>query len=182
MERILTIKHNPEGVELRNTLVQQVRSFKQPKTLFMSSYKQIFYHIIFSTKHREATMPEVHHHELYNYIFGIIKKQSCKLYRINSTEDHLHIFSDLHPSISLSNYVKDIKLASGDWMKSSGHFPNFTHWQNGYAAITNSVNEKDRIYEYVKNQKEHHKTETFLDEYKHILQENGIVFDERYLL
>lgn len=38
------------------------------------------------------------------------------------------------------------------------------------------------IINYVKNQKEHHKTESFLDEYKRLLTENGIEFDEKYLL
>lgn len=148
----------------------------------MGTYRQIFYHIIFSTKHRDPTLTETHCHQLYNYIFGIIKKQSCKLYRIKGAEDHIHIFSDLHPSLSLSDYVKDIKLASSLWMKEDGNFPNFTNWQEGYGAITHSIKEKDRIIEYVKNQKEHHKTESFYDEYKRILIENGIEFDEKYLL
>lgn len=96
--------------------------------------------------------------------------------------DHLHIFSDLHPSISLSDYVKDIKLASSDWMKKQEKFSGFTGWQNGYGAFTYSIREKDMIIEYVKNQKEHHKNESFYDEYKRLLIENGIEFDEKYLL
>ena len=38
------------------------------------------------------------------------------------------------------------------------------------------------IINYIKNQKEHHKIETFYDEYKRLLIENGIEFDEKYLL
>ena len=38
------------------------------------------------------------------------------------------------------------------------------------------------IINYIKNQKEHHKTETFYDEFKRLLSENGIEFDEKYLL
>lgn len=38
------------------------------------------------------------------------------------------------------------------------------------------------IINYVKNQKEHHKNETFYDEYKRLLIENGIEFDEKYML
>ena len=49
-------------------------------------------------------------------------------------------------------------------------------------AFTYSVREKDKVIEYVKNQKEHHKTETFYDEYKRLLTENGIEFDEKYLV
>jgi putative transposase len=97
-------------------------------------------------------------------------------------EDHVHIFSDIHPSSSLADYVKNIKVASSLWLKESGKFPKFTGWQDGYGAFTYSIREKDMIINYIKNQKEHHKTETFYDEYKRLLIENGIEFDEKYLL
>jgi len=76
------------------------------------SYRQIYYQIVFGTKHREATITERNCKELYKYIWGIIKNSKCNLYRINGTEDHIHIFSDLHPAIALADYVKDIKVAS----------------------------------------------------------------------
>jgi REP element-mobilizing transposase RayT len=97
-------------------------------------------------------------------------------------EDHIHIMSDLHPTICLSDFIKDIKVSSNRWMKESGKFPSFESWQEGYAAFTYSTNEKDRIIQYIKNQKEHHKTETFEAEYKRLLIENGIEFDAKYLL
>ena len=104
------------------------------------------------------------------------------MYRINGVEDHIHIFSDLHPSIALADYVKDIKVASSLWMKESGKFPDFNGWQDGYGAFTYNVRERDMIINYVKKQKEHHRKESFYDEYKRLLIENGIEFDEKYLL
>jgi len=146
------------------------------------SYKQIYYQIVFGTKHRSPSILEQHSEELYKYIWGIVKNNHCKLLRINGVEDHIHIFSDLHPSLALSDYVKDIKVASSIWMKESGKFPEFEGWQVGYGAFTYSVREKDMIINYVKNQKEHHKTESFYDEFKRLLIENGVEFDEKYLL
>lgn len=148
----------------------------------MSSHRQIIYQVVFGTKNRESTISEDHSEELYKYIWGIIKNKNCKLYRINGVEDHVHILSDLHPSISLSDYVKDIKVASSLWIKEHGKFPDFKGWQDGYGAFTYSVREKDMLINYIKNQKEHHKTEVFYDEYKRLLIENGIEFDEKYLL
>jgi putative transposase len=148
----------------------------------MGSYRQIFYHIVFGTKNREATLVEAHGDELYKYISGVVKNKNCKLYRINGVADHIHILSDLHPTVSLADYIKDIKASSNFWMKESGKFPDFAGWQEGYGAFTCSVEEKDRIINYIKNQKDHHKIETFYDEFKRLLMENGIEFDERYLL
>jgi len=148
----------------------------------MGTYRQIFYQIVFSTKNRETTLSETNENDLYKYIWGIINKHKCKLYRINSMPDHIHIFSDLHPSISLSDYVKDIKVASSIWMKESGKFPSFTSWQEGYGAFTYSIQDKPNVIAYIKNQKEHHKTESFYDEYKRLLTENEILFQDKYLL
>jgi putative transposase len=66
-------------------------------------------------------------------------------------------------------------------MKDSGKFPDFIGWQIGYGAFTYSLKERDVIIEYVKNQKEHHKNETFYDEFKRLLAEQEIEFDEKYL-
>jgi REP element-mobilizing transposase RayT len=147
----------------------------------MSTFRQIYYHIIFSTKYRKPVLNEQYEEELYKYIWGIVKNKSCKLYRINGMPDHIHLFTDLHPSICLSDFVKDIKVASNLWMKQSGLFPDFEEWQSGYGAFTYSEREKDKIINYIKNQKEHHKKEDFEAEYKNILKSNGIDFDEKYL-
>ncbi len=95
--------------------------------------------------------------------------------------DHINIFTDLHPTMSLSNLVKDVKVASNLWMKKSGLFPDFDEWQESYSAFTYSVREKDMIINYVKNQKIHHKTDSFEEEIRKLLKENQIEFDEKYL-
>lgn len=148
----------------------------------MSSFKQIYYQIVFGTKYRKPTINEAYCEELYKYIWGIIENKKCKLYRINGVEDHIHIFCDLHPSIALADLVKDIKVASSIWLKANGNFPDFIGWQDGYGAFTYNIRERDMIINYVKNQKIHHKKENYYDEYKRLLIENGVDFDEKYLL
>ncbi|MCK4560430.1 MAG: IS200/IS605 family transposase [Calditrichia bacterium] len=148
----------------------------------MSTYTQILYQIIFSTKERRRVLLENNREQLYKYIWGILKKKNCHLYRINGVEDHIHIFTHLHPSISLAALSKDIKLASSAMIKKEKIFPSFSKWQIGYGAFTYSIHDKDKVIEYVKNQVKHHKTETFIDEYKRLLKEFKIEFDEKYLL
>lgn len=147
----------------------------------MSTYTQILYQIIFSTKNRERTLTKINREKLFKYIWGLLKNKNCHLYRINGVEDHLHIITHLHPSVSLVSLVKDIKLASSQYIYQHGLFEKFNGWQEGYGAFTYSIKDKDRLIEYVKNQEEHHKTITYKEEFIEILQEHGIVFDERYL-
>ncbi|MDR2682289.1 MAG: transposase, partial [Dysgonamonadaceae bacterium] len=118
---------------------------------------------------------------LYKYIWGIVKKRQCVLYRINGTENHIHLLCDLHPSVALSDYIKEIKTASNKWIKASGCFPRFISWAEGYCALSYSYRDKERIVNYIKNQKEHHQKISFEDEYRALLQEFGIAFDERYV-
>ena len=67
-------------------------------------------------------------------------------------------------------------------MKQSGKFPAFDSWQDGYGAFTYSQKEKDHVIDYIKNQKEHHKKESYFDEYRRLLKEFDIEFEEKYLL
>ncbi|MEO8769712.1 MAG: IS200/IS605 family transposase [Ferruginibacter sp.] len=148
----------------------------------MGTYRQIYYQIVFGTKYRKPTINPLYDKDLYRYIWGIIENKKCKLYRINGIEDHIHIMSDLHSTICLADYVQDIKVASSIWMKETGKFPAFEGWQDGYGAFTYSVRERDMIFNYIKKQKAHHQKENFYDEYKRLLIENGIEFDEKYML
>jgi len=147
----------------------------------MSTYTQILYQLVFSTKDREKTLISSDRIELFKYIHGILIKKHCHLYRINGVEDHLHIVLHIHPSIALDSLVKDIKLATSAHIKKSNLFPKFRGWQNGYGAFTYSFREKNRLVEYVKNQEEHHKTKTFRDEYIELLKVHGIEFEDKYL-
>ena len=104
------------------------------------------------------------------------------MYRINGVEDHIHIITHLHPTVSLSSLVKDIKLGSSEFIKENRIFPQFRGWQDGYGGFTYSIKEKDRLIEYVKNQEEHHRTVSFKEEYIALLEEHDIQFEEKYLL
>ena len=91
----------------------------------MSTYTQILYQIVFSTKYREHTLSNENRNEL----FSILKNKKCHLYQIGGVEDHLHIVTHLHPSVALSNLIKDIKLASTEHIKVKNLFPQFNGWQ-----------------------------------------------------
>ena len=146
----------------------------------MPSYRQILYHIVFRTKYGKSCLVEEFSSELYAYITGIIKNKNCFHYQINGIEDHIHILSDLHPSIALADYLRDIKTSSSIWLKQTGKFPEFEGWADGYAALTYGWKDKDVIVNYIKNQKKHHKSENFEDELRRLLKEFGIEVNEKY--
>ena len=147
----------------------------------MSTYTQILYQIVFSTKKRKRCLTKQNREQLFKYIWGVCKNKNCHVYRINGVEDHLHIITHLHPSIALSDLVKDIKISTSVWIKQEKIFPEFRSWQVGYAAFTYSEDAKENLIEYVKNQEQHHRQSTFKDELKELLAENKIEYDKQYL-
>jgi putative transposase len=148
----------------------------------MSTYTQIIYQIVFGTKFREKTLHQSGRDELFKYITGIIQNKKCHLYIINGVEDHIHIITHLHPSISLASLVKDIKVASTLFIKEKKLFDHFKGWQEGYGAFTYSVQARHNLIEYVKNQEEHHRKKSFQEEFMGCLRKHDIEFDERYFL
>jgi REP element-mobilizing transposase RayT len=146
----------------------------------MSSYRQILYHLIFRTGESQKTLSQEHSRELYGYLMGFIRNKDCFLYRINGIEDHLHTLCDLHPTIALADYIRDIKTSSSIWLKQSEKFTDFKGWADGYAAITCGWKDKEKIAHYIKNQQEHHKHVSFQDELRRLLKEQGIEVNEDY--
>ena len=147
----------------------------------MSTYTQILYQIVFSTKYREKTLIKEDRILLFQCIWKILQRKNCHLYQVNGVEDHLHIITSLHPSQPLAMLVKDIKLGTHSLIKETGILKQFNGWQNGYSAFTYAIGAKKNLINYVRNQEEHHRTVPYLEELIALLKEHGIEFDERYL-
>ncbi len=64
-------------------------------------------------------------------------------------------------------------------LKRTEGFESFIAWSKGYAALTYSMNEKEKIVNYIINQREHHKRVTFREEFEDFIREMGLVLDER---
>lgn len=146
----------------------------------MSSYRQHLYHIVFRTKSSQHTINQDHVNDLYAYFTGVIKNKKSHLYRINGIENHIHILTDINPSLAPIDFVRDIKVSTSLWMKNSIMFPAFKGWAVGYGSFTCSYMDLDTLIDYIKNQQEHHRKVTFVQEYRNLLLQYGIKPDERY--
>ena len=130
------------------------------------SYTQLLYHVIIRTKASELTLSLKHSDELYRYIWGVIKNKNSVLYCINGMEDHVHILFSLHPTIALSDFMRELKVEASKMLKRTIGFEQFTAWGEEYAALTYGSKEKDALVNYIKNQREHHKSLSFRDEWR----------------
>ena len=146
------------------------------------SYTKLLCHIVIRTKYSRPSIPNEFADDLYRYMWGYVKKKKCVLYRINGMPDHIHLFVQFHPTVAVSDFVRDLKTASHAWLDSSSNFPDFESWGKKYAAISYCERDKVMIVNYIKNQRQHHLQESFNDEFRQLLNVNKIDVDEQYYM
>ena len=103
-----------------------------------NTYTQLYVHIVFSVKGRQALIPERHKAELHKYITGIVSNKKQKLIQINSMPDHIHILVGITPDAALSGLVKDIKVNSTRFMNQKRWTVGQFAWQEGFGAFSYS--------------------------------------------
>ena len=145
------------------------------------SYTNLIYHIVFATKGRRPLITPEKEARLYEYIGGIIRGLGGICLCINGISDHVHVLAKLRPDRSLSDVLRDLKANSSGWMHDV--FPDAAEfsWQNGYGAFTVSESQIESVTKYIAGQKIHHRKGSFEDEFKVLLNKNGIEFDPRFL-
>ena len=133
------------------------------------TYSQMQIQIVFAVKHRLALIESDWEEALYKYITGVIQNRKHKLLSINGMPDHIHIYVGLNPTQSVAELVKEIKVASSNWINKQGFCYGKFEWQSGYGAFSYSSSHSDKVINYFKNQKLHHKNKSFKEEYSTIL-------------
>lgn len=124
-------------------------------------------------------MPLTSCDQLYRYIARVVQNSQSTPLVINGIENHIHLLINLHPSVRLSDLVRDIKLSTSQWIKqNSESFPHFRGWGKEYGAFTYALRDREMVVNYIKNQRVHHQRETFEEEYRKHLLNAGIEWNE----
>ncbi|GHT87920.1 transposase [Bacteroidia bacterium] len=147
-----------------------------------NTYSQLYVHLVFAVKRNHLSLiKEENRVTMEKYICGIISKCKSKPIAIYCNPDHTHILIGLHTTISVSDLVNKIKANSSGFYHKNLETNHFFGWQDGYGVFSNSRSQIDKVYNYIKNQKEHHKKQTFQEEYLNMLKSAKIEYDSQYL-
>jgi len=146
-----------------------------------NTYTQLTIHIVFAVKHRENLIKNEFREELYKYIAGVIGNKKHKLLAINGVSDHIHILVGLDPFIALSDLVRDIKNNSSKFINDKKWIKGKFQWQEGFGAFSYARSQRPDVISFIQNQEEHHRKESFRDEYLKILRKFEVDYDERYV-
>ncbi len=146
-----------------------------------NTYTQLYVQFVFSVKGRENLIKEKFRDELEKVMCGIVSEHKCKTYAIYCNPDHTHIFVGLHPAISVSKLIEQVKSGSSNWLSEKKYIAGKFSWQEGYGAFTYSKSHIDNVVKYIQNQPEHHKKQSFREEYLLFLNKFDIDCDPKYL-
>lgn len=145
------------------------------------SLSKLYVHIVFHTKYNQDFIKADVENELYAYLGGVLKENKCVPIAINGIENHVHVLCIQSKNIALATLLEELKRNSSRWIKTKGsEFSDFA-WQGGYGGFSVSHSKVDVVKRYIQNPKEHHKSETFNEEYIRFLKEYGIEYDEQFL-
>lgn len=128
-------------------------------------YNNLYTHFVLITYNRLLLIEEKHRNRVEKYITGVISNNDCHLYSIYANPDHMHMLISRSPTMdeetlatisanSSSKFINENKLCLGNFA-----------WQDSCSAFSVSKKDIDKVCKYILNQKEHHKKQSFAQEY-----------------
>lgn len=137
-------------------------------------------HIVFSTKNRQNWIDRNIEKDLFSVMGAKINEMKCNCIKVGGYRNHVHLLLNLGKETTISNLVKEVKIASSHWIKTKGNAYSNFYWQRGYGAFSVSENRVPATIKYIAEQDIHHGRLKFQDECRKIFEKNGLELDERY--
>lgn len=147
----------------------------------MSTHQQLLYHIVFSTKNRKQWLTEEFRAKVFAYIAGCCKELGGHAVIVNGYFDHIHLLVRIPAKIAVSEFVGKLKSRSSKHINDTNRLTLKFGWQDGFGAFTVSVSAKDKVYQYIENQVQHHQNHSFESEYLGLLEKHGVEYDVKYV-
>jgi putative transposase len=146
------------------------------------SLAKILIHTVFSTKERRPFLCDrAVREELHRYPGGILAKLDCQPIIVGGVEDHVHLLSALSRTCQVAEMVKEVKRGSSLWLKTKAPDLADFAWQNGYGVFSIGFSQIGPVRDYITHQEEHHRKQSYQDEFRTLLVRYEIEFDERYV-
>ena len=117
-----------------------------------NTFSQIYLQFVFAVQNRQCLIAKQHKEELHKYITALVQHRSHKMLAVNCMPDHIHLFVGFKPSILISDFVKEIKVESNDFINQKNWTNGKFNWQEGYGVFSYSHSHSDKVVNYVMNQ------------------------------
>lgn len=147
-----------------------------------NTYTKLNVHVVFHVKRTRITIRKEDLGQVFAYIGGIIQNVGGYPITVGGITNHIHILATMPKTMSVSEFVQKIKANSSKWIKTIDEYYETFAWQEGYGAFCVSPSLLKKTIRYIETQEQHHHGVSVRDEFIQFLKENGIEFDEHYLI
>lgn len=142
------------------------------------SLSNVLVHLVFSTKGRSPLLTAEIRQDLFAYLAATLRNHGCPTLEVGGVADHVHLLFSLSRTLTIAQAAEKVKSGSSKMLKSK--IPEFA-WQGGYGAFSVSAKDRASVMAYIRNQEGHHQSTSFQEEFRSLLIEFGVAYDERYL-
>ncbi len=146
-----------------------------------NTFSQIYLQFVFAVKGRQSIIRKPYKEELHKYMTGLVQNRKSKMLAVHCMPDHTHLFVGIKPTVLISDFVKEIKVESNEFIKDKKWVKGRFGWQEGYGVFSYSHSHIGNVIRYIQNQEIHHSKKSFKDEYHELLKKFEIPFEEKYL-
>ncbi len=103
-----------------------------------NTFSQIYLQFVFAVQNRQCLIAKGNNEELHKYITSLVQHRNNKMLAVNCMPDHIHLFVGFKPSILISDFVKEIKVESNDFINQK------------IGQMANSSGRKDMAYFHIR--------------------------------
>src|SRR5713101_3114741 len=123
------------------------------------SLSNVLVHIVFSTKGRHPFLLDTSlRAAMHKHLAAVSTQLCCPVIKVGGVEDHVHILARQARTITLAEWVKEIKRTSSLWAKEARQGCHAFQWQAGYGAFSVSQSHSAAVDRYITRQQEHHRS------------------------
>ena len=90
-------------------------------------------------------------------------------------------FFELSVTMAVSDQMRMLKATSSKWINDNKLVKGKFIWQEGYGAFSYSRSQRDSVIQYIVKQEDHHRHQTFREEYLDLLKKFEIPFEDKYV-
>lgn len=146
-----------------------------------NTFSRIYLQFVFAVKGRQNLISAKYKEELHKYMTRVAQNRKAKMLAIHCMPDHTHLFVGFKPNVLISEFIKEIKIESNEFINSKKWIRGKFNWQDGYGVFSYSHSQIDNVVKYILNQEAHHRKRTFRQEYHELLEKFEIPYEEKYL-
>ncbi|MCX6380161.1 MAG: IS200/IS605 family transposase [Armatimonadetes bacterium] len=121
---------------------------------------EIYLHLVWATKHREALLTLTKEEIAYRAIRAIVEAEGYEVLDINGMPDHIHLLIKAKTKLDITYLMQRVKGSVSALLTDIAKQDEQLRWQEGYFAASVTPSQVPKIRAYIQNQKQHHSEQT----------------------